>query len=160
MVQLAAARMHDQPLRPLALRSFRLAQPTDVLVVEEDPSLVEVLARHFRAAGFRVRAAADGLQALFEVERRRPDLIVLDLSLPVMSGFRLVQLLKREATTSDVPVLVLTALSFQEAKEAVQAGVDDFLMRPVPPPEVVSRARQLLDRARQRQPARAAAPAA
>jgi DNA-binding response OmpR family regulator len=120
--------------------------PARLLLVEDEPGLAEVLELHLRAAGFAVDVAADGLAALEALARARPDAVLLDLTLPHVSGFRLLQLLRRDAATATVPVLVLTALSFQEAQEVARDGADDFLTKPVAPQAVVGRAAQLLAR--------------
>lgn len=114
--------------------------PARILVVEDEPGLAEVLALHLAAAGFDVRTALDGLAALYELGRESPDLVLLDLQLLEVSGFRLMQLLKRRDAARPVPVLVLTALSYQEAREVARAGADDFLEKPFSPHEVVVRA--------------------
>jgi two-component system, OmpR family, response regulator MprA len=106
-----------------------------------------VLQLHLLLAGFEVDVVGDGLAALYALERRRPDALLLDLGLPQVTGFRVLQLLRRDGTTGDVPVLVLTALSFQEAREVARAGADDFLTKPVAPQAVVARVRRLLARA-------------
>jgi CheY-like chemotaxis protein len=98
------------------------AVPARLLLVEDEPGLAEVLTLHLRRAGFAVDVAGDGLSALGVLELVRPDVVLLDLTLPRLSGFRLLQLLRRDPATADVPVLVLTAPSFQEAQEVARAG--------------------------------------
>jgi DNA-binding response OmpR family regulator len=115
-----------------------------LLLVEDEPGLAEVLELHLSRAGFEVAVAGDGLTALEALERGRPDAVVLDLTLPRVSGFRVLELIRRDAVTARVPVLVLTALSFQEAKEVARAGADDFLTKPVAPQTVVVRTQRLL----------------
>jgi DNA-binding response OmpR family regulator len=110
-----------------------------VLVVEDEPGLTEVLALHLRAAGYDPVVAGDGLEALHALDRTIPVAIVLDLHLPQVSGFRLLEVLKQRPDTASVPVLVLTALSFAEAREVARAGADDFLTKPFDPTEVVRR---------------------
>jgi DNA-binding response OmpR family regulator len=123
-----------------------------LLLVEDEPGLAEVLALHLRWAGCDVDVAGDGLEALYALERARPDAVLLDLELPRVSGFRVLQLLKGDGATAAIPVLVLTALSFQEAREVAQAGADDFLTKPVAPRTVVARVWQLLVGAAERLP--------
>jgi DNA-binding response OmpR family regulator len=119
-----------------------------VLIVEDEPGLAEVLSLHLIAAGFETGVCHDGLAALYELERESPSLVLLDLHLPQVSGFRLIQLLKQRADTPRVPVMVITALSFPEAEEAVRAGADDFITKPFLPDEVVTRVERLLERVR------------
>jgi DNA-binding response OmpR family regulator len=120
--------------------------PDRLLLVEDEPGLAEVLELHLRRAGFAVDVAGDGLAALGALERDRPDAVLLDLTLPRISGFRLLHLLRRDAATAGLPVLVLTARSFQEAQEVARDGADDFLTKPVAPQTAVARTRALVER--------------
>ncbi|MBI3972197.1 MAG: response regulator [Chloroflexi bacterium] len=117
-----------------------------VLVVEDEPGLAEVLAVNLRESGFEPIVAHDGLEALYALDRVSPQAILLDLHLPQVTGFRLIQLLKRRPDVPRVPVIVITALSFQEAEEAVRAGADDFITKPFVPIEVVERINRVLER--------------
>ena len=119
-----------------------------ILIVEDEPGLAEVLSLHLEAAGYETTVCHDGLSALFEIERAAPNLVLLDLHLPQISGFRLIQLLKQRADAPSIPVMVVTALSFPEAEQAVRAGADDFITKPFLPDEVVTRVERLLDRVR------------
>ena len=125
-----------------------LAPRGRVLVVEDEPGLAEVLSLHLEAAGYETTVCHDGLAALYELDRQAPALVVLDLHLPQVSGFRLIQLLKQRANGPRIPVMVITALSFPEAEEAVRAGADDFITKPFLPDEVVTRVERLLERVR------------
>lgn len=122
----------------------RVPRPIRILVVEDDPQQADVLAAILTDAGFAVTAIRDGLHALYLIDAERPDLVLLDLDVPRVSGFRLIHLLKRDPSTASVPVLVLTALDFSEAKEAVQEGADAFLGKPFDLDDLVGRVRQLV----------------
>jgi two-component system, OmpR family, phosphate regulon response regulator PhoB len=117
-----------------------------VLVVEDEPGLADVLAVHLQAGGYQPIVAHDGLEALYALDRVTPHAVLLDLHLPQVSGFRLIQLLKQRPDMPRVPVIVLTALSFQEAEDAVRAGADDFVTKPFLPAEVVTRVDRLIER--------------
>jgi len=117
-----------------------------VLIVEDEPGLAEVLAVHLQASGYQPIVANDGLEALYALDRVTPRAVLLDLHLPQVSGFRLIRLLKQRPDMPQVPVIVLTALSFQEAEDAVRAGADDFVTKPFLPAEVVTRVDRLIDR--------------
>jgi two-component system phosphate regulon response regulator PhoB len=134
-----AARRHDPSVEPGAA-----GRP--VLIVEDEPGLAEVLAVHLQASGYQPIVANDGLEALYALDRVTPRAVLLDLHLPQVSGFRLIRLLKQRPDMPQVPVIVLTALSFQEAEDAVRAGADDFLTKPFLPAEVVTRVDRLIDR--------------
>jgi DNA-binding response OmpR family regulator len=132
----------DDPEFPLRQRTDA---PMVVLLVDDRQAEREAAAAHLRAAGCTVRTAADGLQALYAVDRERPDLVVLDLELPVVSGFRVLHLLKRPGPgAAPVPVLVRTALSFDEARAAVCDGADDIAPRSLSPTDLVARVRRHL----------------
>lgn len=118
-----------------------------ILIVEDEAGLAEVLALHLNAAGFESVLAHDGLEAMFALERMTPRVVLLDLQLPQVSGFRLIQLMKQRSDMPRVPVIVITALSFQEAELAVRAGADDFITKPFLPSEVVTRVERVLERA-------------
>jgi CheY-like chemotaxis protein len=121
-------------------------RPARVLVVESQYDLASTLASRLRRAGYEVCTASDGLAALYGLRRHRPDVVVLNLDVPGVSGFRLLRVLKEDRVEGPVPVLVVTALSFDEAREAARAGADGFLELPCPPTEVVDRVRHLLAR--------------
>ena len=117
-----------------------------VMVVEDVPGLAEVLAINLQASGYEPLVVHDGLEALYVLDRETPSAILLDLHLPQISGFRLIQLLKQRTDVPSIPIIVITALSFQEAEEAVRAGADDFLTKPFSPEEVVERVNRLVAR--------------
>ena len=119
-----------------------------VMVVEDEPGLAEVLAINLQASGYEPLVVHDGLEALYVLDRETPSAILLDLHLPQISGFRLIQLLKQRTDVPSIPIIVITALSFQEAEEAVRAGADDFLTKPFSPEEVVERVNRLVARVR------------
>src|SRR5215213_8162552 len=117
-----------------------------ILIVEDEAGLADVLAVHLEAAGYHPIIAHDGLEALYVLDRVTPHAVLLDLHLPQVSGFRLIQLLKQRPEMPRVPVIVITALSFQEAEDAVRAGADDFVTKPFLPAEVVTRVDRLIAR--------------
>lgn len=100
---------------------------TQVLIVEDEVGLLEILELNFRSAGYRVLTATDGVKAWHQFDRKRPDLLVLDLNLPQMSGFRLLELVRSE---SEVPVVILTAYDFAEAEEIAHYRPDAFVKKP------------------------------
>jgi CheY-like chemotaxis protein len=98
-----------------------------ILVVDDDPSIREVVASLLEMEGYQVRTAANGLEALRCVERETPDLVVLDMRMPVMDGWTFVRELHRRGLA--LPILVLTAT--QDAHLwAEQVGAEDFLEKP------------------------------
>jgi DNA-binding response OmpR family regulator len=112
-----------------------------VLVVEDEDGLREILEVNFSSAGFEVFSAADGVDGWQQFDFHRPDLLVLDLNLPKVSGFRLLELIRSE---SDVPVLILTAYDFAEAEEVARYRPNAFLKKPFDAGELVDVATRLL----------------
>ena len=114
-----------------------------VLIIEDEEKLLEILALNFRSAGYRVLVAADGVSAWQQFDRERPDLLVLDLNLPKLSGFRLLELVRSE---SDVPVLILTAYDFAEAEEVARHRPNAFVKKPFDVGELIGMANGLIGR--------------
>lgn len=106
-----------------------------ILVVEDDPQVAEILQWNLFAAGYRVTVVQDGLAALRAFDEERPSLVTIDLNVPSVSGFRLVELFKRHAP--EIPVFVVTALAFEEAEEIARAGAEDFVTKPFDPYQLV-----------------------
>jgi DNA-binding response OmpR family regulator len=117
-----------------------------ILVVEDEPGLADILAVNLSASGYQPEVVHDGLEALYALDRFTPRAVLLDLHIPQVSGFRLIHLLKQRTDMPNVPVIVITALSFQEAEEVVRAGADDFITKPFHPEEVVTRVERVLAR--------------
>jgi DNA-binding response OmpR family regulator len=114
-----------------------------VLIIEDELGLLEILELNFRSAGYRVLTASDGVSAWQQFERERPNLLLLDLNLPRMSGFRLLELVRSE---SDVPVLVLTAYDFAEAEEVARHRPDAFVKKPFEVQDLIAIADRLVGR--------------
>ena len=114
-----------------------------VLIIEDEAGLLEILELNFRSAGYKVSTATDGVTAWQRYEQERPDLLVLDLNLPKISGFRLLELVRSE---SDLPVLILTAYDFAEAEEVARHRPDAFIKKPFDVQELVHAADRLVGR--------------
>jgi DNA-binding response OmpR family regulator len=118
---------------------------TTILIVEDEVTVRETLARNFKAEGFEVLSTADGMQGLKLARDRNPDLIVLDLMLPGMDGLSVCRVLRRE---SDVPVIMLTARGTEMDKIAgLETGADDYVVKPFSFGELLARVRANLRRA-------------
>ncbi len=116
-----------------------------ILVVEDDPNLLNALAYNLGQEGYAVTTAADGEQALETAHRENPDLIVLDLMLPKLSGLEVCRILRREM---NVPILMLTARVEETDKIiGLEIGADDYMTKPFSIRELLSRVRAILRRA-------------
>ncbi len=115
-----------------------------VLVVDDDERARMVVAWQLEAEGFRVTQAADGASALVLIERERPDLVVLDLSLPGVGGL---DVLRRVRTSGDLPVVILSGRSGETDRiVGLDLGADDYLVKPFSPGELAARVRSVLRR--------------
>ena len=124
---------------------------TRVLVVDDEPTVREVVAGYLRRDGHEVSEAADGTTALELVDRDHPDLIVLDMMLPGVNGL---DVLRRVRTASDVPVIMLTARSEESDRVAgLELGADDYVVKPFSPRELAARVNGVLRRTNGRQAA-------
>lgn len=120
---------------------------TRVLVVEDSPDLAFGLRTNLEIEGYDVRVAADGRTALREFDDFRPDLVVLDLMIPELNGYGVLQSLRER--NSDVPVLILSATAEETAKiRGFRLGADDFVTKPFSVLELLARIEALLRRAR------------
>ena len=112
-----------------------------ILVVEDEEGLLEILELNLYSAGYRVITASNGVDGWQQFDQARPDLVVLDLNLPQMSGFRLLELVRSE---SEVPVLILTAYDFAEAEEVARYRPDAFVKKPFAARELVATVNRLI----------------
>ncbi|MCX4718536.1 response regulator transcription factor [Streptomyces virginiae] len=128
-----------------------------VLVVDDDPTVSEVVAGYLERAGFAVRLAADGPAGLRAAEEHRPDLMVLDLMLPGMDGLEVCRRLRAgEHGRRPVPVIMLTARGDEDDRIlGLEVGADDYVTKPFSPRELVLRVRSVLRRAQAGAPAEA-----
>lgn len=122
--------------------------PKKILVVEDEPDIRKLIHYNLAQERFRVLEAEDGEKALTIVRRERPDLIILDLMLPGLSGLELCRSLRERAETAQLPILMLTAKA-SEADRVVglEMGADDYLTKPFSPREMVARVKAILRRA-------------
>lgn len=116
-----------------------------VLIVEDDQTLLSVLEYNLAKEGYKVTTAVDGVQALEAARKQKPDLIILDIMLPKMSGFEVCRILRKETT---IPILMLTAKDDEIDKIAgLDLGADDYMTKPFSMRELLARVRAMLRRA-------------
>ena len=118
----------------------------DILIVDDEATVVEVVSLYLRREGFRVRAARDGAEALLAIGAERPALIILDIMLPHIDGLSLLRRL-RQNPAANVPVILLTARGQEGDRIAgLDLGADDYVTKPFSPGELVSRVKAVLRR--------------
>ena len=118
-----------------------------ILVVDDEPDIVALVVYHLAKDGFRVSSASNGPDALASARRERPALIVLDLMLPGLSGFEVLEQLRADESTKDIAVLMLTARKEEPDRiKGLSLGADDYLTKPFSPQEMVLRVRAILRR--------------
>lgn len=118
-----------------------------ILLVEDDEDIRQLLTFTFEAAGFDVVTRSDGQEGLNAAMEEKPDVVILDIMLPTMSGLDICKTLKRDSETEDIPVIMLTARG-EEVDRIVglELGADDYVVKPFSPRELVLRARAVLKR--------------
>ncbi|HEV7993159.1 MAG TPA: response regulator transcription factor [Gemmatimonadaceae bacterium] len=118
-----------------------------ILVVDDEPDIVALVAYHLAKAGYRVSTASSGTEALESTRRDRPALVVLDLMLPGMSGYEVLEQLRASDATRNVAVLMLTARREEPDRiRGLSLGADDYLTKPFSPQELVLRVGAILRR--------------
>ncbi len=124
----------------------------NILVIEDEPGVADVLRVNLEAAGHEVTSVIDGQEALGALSGSPPDLVMLDLNLPRVSGFRVMEVMRRTSDWERVPVVVVTAYNFEEAVDVVRAGVDDFVTKPFDVADVLAAVTRALQAAGLRDP--------
>jgi len=118
-----------------------------ILVVDDEPDVVDLVRYHLHRAGFDVLIAFSGPAGLATATQSRPDAIVLDIMLPQMTGLEVCKALRKGAETADIPILILTAKAeLSERIAGLELGVDDYITKPFSPRELVLRVQNLLRR--------------
>jgi two-component system phosphate regulon response regulator PhoB len=118
-----------------------------ILVVDDEPDAVELIEFNLKAAGYDVVTAADGEEALGKAKAIIPDVIVLDLMLPEVDGLEVCKILRRDAATSPIPIIMLTAKAAEiDRVLGLELGADDYVTKPFSPRELVLRVKNVLHR--------------
>jgi len=120
-----------------------------ILVVDDEPDILSVLVYHLSREGYRVTTAVNGQGALTSAEAEQPDLIILDLMLPGMDGYEVLQRLRGAESTSSMPVILLTARREEDERvKGFEVGADDYITKPFSARELTLRVEALLRRSK------------
>src|SRR6478609_1918333 len=141
-------RREDHAAAPTGHRQMTTATAGErILVVDDEPDIVALVAYHLAKAGYRVSTASSGTEAIEAVRRERPSLVVLDLMLPGMTGYEVLEQIRANEPTRDVAVLMLTARREEPDRiHGLSLGADDYLTKPFSPQELVLRVGAILRR--------------
>jgi len=119
-----------------------------ILIVEDDPDIAELVRHYLARAGHEAEVVASGVEALPRIRGSRPDLLILDLLLPGIHGLEVCRLLRADAETRDLPIIMLTARAGESDRVVgFELGADDYITKPFSPKELVARVAALLRRA-------------
>src|SRR6476620_978084 len=130
---------------PAAANTATFLPESTVLIVDDNPQNIELLQAFLESLPVRIVTAVDGVDALEKVAEHNPDLILLDIMMPRMSGFQVCRKLKGDAKTRDIQVLMVTALNeLGDIEQASECGTDDFVSKPVNKFELLTRVKSLL----------------
>ena len=120
-----------------------------VLIVEDEPDIRNLVVLHLQRDGYQVTSAGSGEEALRQVRLSPPDLVLLDLMLPTMSGLEVCRRLRQEPATATLPIVMLTAKADEVDKVVgLELGADDYVVKPFSPKELLARVRAVLRRSR------------
>jgi DNA-binding response OmpR family regulator len=118
-----------------------------ILLIEDEKDLVETVSSRLEANGYEVISAYEGLEGLDKAKREKPDLIILDLMLPKMDGYKVCRLLKFDERYKKIPIIIFTARAYESDKEmAKEVCADAYITKPFEPQALLEKIRQLLER--------------
>jgi two-component system, OmpR family, alkaline phosphatase synthesis response regulator PhoP len=131
--------------QPAANESEQFLPQSTVLIVDDNPQNIELLQAFLDSLPVKIVTAIDGVDALEKVQEHNPDLILLDVMMPRMSGFQVCRKLKGDQKTRDIQILMVTALNeLGDIEQASECGTDDFVSKPVNKLELLTRVKSLL----------------
>ena len=120
--------------------------PHKVLVVDDEADIVELLTYNLQLEGYEIFRAGNGLEALNQARKHLPDLILLDLMLPDMDGFSICEILHCQPSTTNIPVILLTAMAGEMPRlHGFEVGAADYCLKPIRPRDLKARVRSVLE---------------
>ena len=121
--------------------------PKHILVVEDEPDTAELIELHLKNDGYRVTVAGDGDQALKKVHKHMPDLVILDLMIPEITGVEVCKFIRKDPATQSIPIIMCTAKTGEIDKIlGLELGADDYVTKPFSPRELILRVKNLIKR--------------
>jgi DNA-binding response OmpR family regulator len=124
--------------------------PATVLVVDDDPVILKLLEVNFEMEGFEVVRAADGFEGLERARSVLPDIVVLDVMMPRMTGYEVAKALREDDDTAHIPIIFVTARAqSSDVERGLELGVDDYVTKPFDPLDLIARVNTLLARGQQ-----------
>lgn len=140
--------MASEPIIPVSqspLSDLWDGSGVNVLLVDDNDQNLELLEAYLEDLSCELRLARDGMEALDSVAAKHPDVILLDVMMPRMSGFQVCEKLKQDPATKDIPIVMVTALNeVSDVERAIECGADDFLSKPVNKLELLTRVKSLV----------------
>ena len=122
-----------------------MSEKCRILLVDDEPSLVKIVARRLEFEGFAVSVAIDGEEAVQKIQTEKPDLVILDVMLPKLSGYAVCRRIKRDPTYQKIPVILFTAKVLErDEKLGLEAGADAYVRKPFRAEELLNQMRELL----------------
>jgi DNA-binding response OmpR family regulator len=116
-----------------------------ILLADDEEDIKTVVAMFLEAQGYKVTTAFDGLDALEKAEAEKPDLIILDIMMPLIDGFEVCRRLKGEETTAQIPILMLSAAAHAESvNKGLEAGAVDYIVKPFEPEKLLEKVQEIL----------------
>jgi len=119
--------------------------PKRILVVDDEPDILKVIAVRLKAQGYEILTAVDGKEALDLIQQQRPDLVLLDLRLPVMDGYEVCRRMKSDDDLKDIPVIILTATVPEKlAQKMEELKANDYMTKPFIPENLLEKVKKLV----------------
>lgn len=117
-----------------------------ILLVDDDPDLVEIVQTFLESRGYRVEVAMDGVEALARLEEMHPELVLLDIMMPRMDGWEVARIIQGHPEMGDIRVVMLTARGeFADKQEGLRSGADDYIVKPIRLEELAERVERNLE---------------
>ncbi len=123
-----------------------MAEKSRILLVDDEPDIVEVFAKRLQLEGYEVLMAIDGEAALAKARQEKPDLIILDLMLPKMDGYKVCSFLKKDSRSAQIPIIIVTArIQDSEEKLGYECGANAYFTKPFDSTDLMAKIRSLLE---------------